>query len=218
MAKARAVGAKITSISARRRGFDSRGAAVIKRYYASPEFAADFQQFLREQYLTVINSESFGVAGLLAYQRSLEVATREQRTNDDIVGSDLPTEMMTDVSIMRLGHRVRLLDVDVDVKSIVDCIRARKRPGRSVLQRRMLATREGVGGQTELVVDVPPIAAEILTLCQSQLTVREIVQEFCSLRTGKLDAPEELSLEEVCRYALRSLHRDKLIRFVAASP
>jgi hypothetical protein len=65
---------------------------------------------------------------------------------------------------------------------------------------------------------VPPIAAEILTLCQSQLTVREIVQEFCSLRTGKLDAPEELSLEEVCRYALRSLHRDKLIRFVTASP
>jgi radical SAM superfamily enzyme YgiQ (UPF0313 family) len=189
--------------------------AHLKRYYASPQFAADFQQFLRERYLTVINPDSFGVAGLLAYQQSLEVALREQSANDDVVVSEMPFDMVADVSIMQLGRRVRLLDVGADVKSIVDCIRARKRPGPSVLQRRMLAIREGAGGQTELV-DVPPIAAEILTLCQNQFTVGDVVREFCS-RTGKCEAPEELSREEVCRYTLRVLQRDKLIRFIASS-
>ena len=179
------------------------------RYYSTLEFTREFRHFLRTVYVERIQPSSVAVAGLVNYQEALDAALSQSESG---VSADLdsPSETVTLDSVPRLAEGVRVLNVDADVKEIIDCLRAKEKLHPAIRRPTVLATRQSCDNGVELL-RIPCLSAQLLGLCDGQSSVREIMAHFsCRDSTsGKGEA------DQVCLYGLRLLGQSALIGFGA---
>jgi radical SAM superfamily enzyme YgiQ (UPF0313 family) len=179
------------------------------RYYGTVKFTQDFRQFLREIYLEEMCRDSVAVAGLLQYQDAI-CAVPSQAPAEKASQKKGFRSIRPDL-VPRLAPGVRAIRLRVDVRGIIDCLRARKKPGTPKQAARTLITRPASPGKADLL-EIPPVSAHILDACDGRRSVREIVKEFSSSHS----AVNEMPPEQICIYGIKLLCEDGLIHFMPA--
>jgi len=179
------------------------------RYYATFGFTREFRHFLRTVYLERLNPLSVAVAGLVDYHEALDSALSESQSGVT-ANLDSSSESVTLDSIPRLARGVRVLNVDADVKEIIDCLRAKEKLHPAIRRPTVLATRQFCDNEVELL-RIPSLSAQLLGLCDGQSSIREIMAQFSwrDSTSGKGEA------DQVCLYGLRLLGQSALIEFGA---
>jgi len=179
------------------------------RYYATFGFTREFRHFLRTVYLERLNPSSVAVAGLVDYHEALDAAL-SQSESGVTANLDSSSERATLDSIPRLARGVRVLNVDADVKEIIDCLRAKEKLHPAIRRPTVLATRQFCDNEVELL-RIPSLSAQLLGLCDGQSSIREIMAQF-SRRDSTSGKGEK---DQVCLYGLRLLGQSALIEFGA---
>jgi len=179
------------------------------RYYSTFEFTREFRHFLRTVYVERIQPSSVAVAGLVNYQEALDAALSQSESG---VTADLdsPSETVTLDSVPRLAEGVRVLNVDADVKEIIDCLRAKEKLHPAIRRPTVLATRQSCDNGVELL-RIPCLSAQLLSLCDGRSSIREIITQF----SERYYTFSEGDADQVCLYGLRLLGQSALIRFGA---
>jgi hypothetical protein len=181
------------------------------RYYATFGFTRQFRHFLRTVYLERIERWSVAVAGLVDYYEALHTALSQSESG---VTADLdsPSKRVTLDSVPRLAEGVRILNVDADVKEIIDSLRAKEKLDPAIRRPTVLATRQFCDNEVELL-RVPSLSAQLLGLCDGRNSVRDIMTQFSAMDS----ALGETQPGEVCLYGLRLLGQSALIEFGASA-
>ncbi len=179
------------------------------RYYSTFEFTREFRHFLRTVYLERMQPLSVAVAGLVDYHETLDAALGQPESGDT-ADLDLSSERITLDSIPRLVEGVRVLNVDADVKEIIDGLRAKEKLDPAIRRPTVLATRQSRDDGVELL-RIPSLSAQLLSLCDGRSSIREIMTQF-SQRDSTFDEGEA---DQVCLYGLRLLGQSALIEFGA---
>ena len=176
------------------------------KYYSSIEFSRDFQQFLKKVYLTEMYPESTAVAGLLEFQEALEAVTE----NEESSGTALERESdgVARQATPCLAPGVQIIRIAIDLGGIIETLRS-KRPYLPVTQRvRVLATIKDADERLRLM-ELPPLLADILYLCDGRSSVRAIASRFSATHR----AVAGIAPRRVCELGLDLLSEHKLIRF-----
>jgi hypothetical protein len=179
------------------------------RYYSTFEFTREFRHFLRTVYLERLNPSSVAVAGLIDYQKTLDAAL--SRSGSGVTANlDLSSERVTLDSIPRLAEGVRVLNVNADVKEIIESLRAKEKLHAAIRRPTVLATRRCCDNEVELL-RIPSLSAQLLSLCDGRSSVREIIEQF-SERNPTFAAEQA---DQLCLYGLRLLGQSALIELRA---
>jgi len=160
-------------------------------------------------YLERLNPSSVAVAGLVHYHEALDAALSESQSGV-AANLDSSSESVTLDSIPRLARGVRVLNVEADVKEIIECLRAKERLDPAIRRPTVLATRPFCDDEVELL-KIPSLSAQLLGLCDGRNSVRDIMTQF--LESGA--APGKGQPDEVCLHGLRLLGQSALIEFGA---
>jgi radical SAM superfamily enzyme YgiQ (UPF0313 family) len=176
------------------------------KYYESIEFSRDFQAFLKAVYLGKMNPESLAVRGLLELQGALEAKSH----SDAVCPNKFEPEegAITPELIPCRVAGVRVVRVGTDVGAIIEALRSKQPLPRVVQSPKVLAATRFEDDQLRLM-ELPPLLADALHLCQGQVTVREIVKRFS--RTHR--DVDGIPAAQVCRVALAALRQNKLVGF-----
>jgi radical SAM superfamily enzyme YgiQ (UPF0313 family) len=175
-------------------------------YYSTPEFRRDFQNYLKEVYLTEVNPESVAVAGLLEYYQEALVAAKGD------IGPNSPANGTGDAikleSVPRLSEGVHVMRLEADVRQIIECLRAQTRPPQNALQPTTLVVRQSPGGNSRLT-QIPKLSAQILEMCDGRKRVEDIVDQF----SGRASEIDGIPSKAVCLCGLRLLGEWGIIRY-----
>jgi radical SAM superfamily enzyme YgiQ (UPF0313 family) len=181
------------------------------KYYCTVEFTRDFKYFLGSVYLKQLRPDSVAVASLVHYYEALDTTPSESgnRPTRD-VGLTF-TEMSLD-SIPQISDGVRVLQLDADVKEVIDCLRAKKPIDSAVHRPTVLATRHSPYNETE-VLKIPSLSAQILALCDGKNTVHDILEKFScgNIAIGKTAAGQ------ICLYGLHLLNQSAVMEFMSST-
>jgi hypothetical protein len=160
-------------------------------YYVTPAFANDLLEFVDEHYLVAMNSASVAAAGMLRYQLALRDEVLRERRQEAKGGPAVP-------------DNVFLLDLDIDVVAIMDCLRRMQLPREMPWGPCSLAVRQKPDYTADLL-RLPPMAAQLLRLCDGKTPVEDLILRIDlpqSLRTAPLDEVGHLALDVLAEQEL----------------
>jgi radical SAM superfamily enzyme YgiQ (UPF0313 family) len=182
------------------------------KYYCTVAFSRDFKSFLRNVYLRQYSVTFPGIEGLLEYYEMLDaVLCPAQGFSEPSPESDAAKEWSA-ASIPRLSNGTCVLRLRMDVKSIIESLRAKSPVPEDVLSPTVMATRDARTGETALY-KMPSLSAMILDLCDGRRDVQSVIRKFSKI-AGLRSAQEA---EAVCLQGLALLNQHSLIEFGAAS-
>jgi radical SAM superfamily enzyme YgiQ (UPF0313 family) len=172
-------------------------------YYSDIRFADDLLCFVSESYLTKINPGSVAAAGMLRYQTALREAIDRS--------PNFPARGVTRNRVGQLNplpaiaKNVLLVELDVDVIAIREALLRRELPIQMPWSQCSLAVRMRSDKRAELL-QLPPLATQLLKMCDGQTTFEEIV-----LRMQIPDTFRSIPAEEVARLGIETLAEQQLI-------
>ena len=158
-------------------------------YFQTKPFRVEFLRFVEECLVTRSPSPA-GLSALVRYARYFEEIYVDDPRADLELTSDgqLKRIAFSATSRPRLAPYVQLIDIDVDFADLME----RLRSGRSLtdvsLRTGLLASRKLPGRWPE-VIQLSPLSAALLRLCDCGLTVDEIIKSLTDLRAGPAGIP-----------------------------
>jgi radical SAM superfamily enzyme YgiQ (UPF0313 family) len=176
--------------------------AEWERYYASADFRMDFTQFVQSRYLCGAESDG-ALEALLRLGESVS-ADRPDRYPVPAAGMhEGPAKRPPRLIVPLLRPEVRIFDLDVDLRAILDSLRRGNGLPAPAMSRITLATRTGVRHATD-IMELTPLSASFLKLCDgraldSVAAGLEIDGELESLGREQVAA---LTFQELCRQRL----------------
>ncbi len=172
-------------------------------YYAQPGFAADFLQFVRQQYIPMASKSPLAMTTLVEYEAALLGRDQEPAADDISKNSE---ELFSPDSRPQLLPGVHVVNLPADYQEVVRRLR-QKSPLHDVPDQPVkLAIRRTAPGPAE-ARQLTPLSAELLGLCEDGLTVQEITAEFLQRKIEVPGVPAELA----CVAGLEILRRQRLI-------
>ena len=154
----------------------------LRHYYTQEVFRKEFLGFIGAR---LTEFESPAVEALFAYHQAVLRADSE--------GALLPREgrLVSDDALMPDDIPVRarfvhVLELDWDVQSAIDAVKCGKWTG-AIRKRKLYRTEESAEGQVRLV-EIEPLVARALKVCDGRRAVREAVTELAAC----FDCPDEL--------------------------
>jgi len=172
-------------------------------YYAQPGFAADFLQFVRQQYIPTASKSPLAMTTLVEYEAALLGRDQEPAADDISKNSE---ELFSPDSRPQLLPGVHVVNLPADYQEVVRRLR-QKSPLHDVPDQPVkLAIRRTAPGPAE-ARQLTPLSAELLGLCEDGLTVQEITAEFLQRKIEVPGVPAELA----CVAGLEILRRQRLI-------
>jgi radical SAM superfamily enzyme YgiQ (UPF0313 family) len=187
-------------------------------YHQCAEFRRDFLRFVQERYCDDDASPAApALASILAYASSFHEVAVEDPTADlrhDAGGARLaraPREALRATSIPCLAPNVRLLEVGVDYQALKQALVEKRSLGEVPRCRRRLASRK-VPGKWPEVLQLSPLSASVLDLCDGRRTVEEIGREMARLALDLQGIPTD----KASLLGLELLRHDHLIEDLAA--
>jgi radical SAM superfamily enzyme YgiQ (UPF0313 family) len=173
-------------------------------YYAQAEFPADFCRFVRDHYIPLANAP-LAISALVDYETALLAPGHQlsegQQQDAASEADELPSEDRP-----RLLDGVEIIDLSADYQEIVRRLRERSSLHDVRNHPVKLAVRRTQPGDVE-VRQLSPLSAELIELCSSNLTVKEITAEFLLRQIQVSGIPPE----KVCLAGLEILRQQRLI-------
>ncbi len=185
-------------------------------YYAQSGFAADFLRFVRLHYIPMMSRAPLAITALAEYEAALlgrdpesdeadAMSGEEVQYFDDLLSADME-ELLSQDSRPQLLPSVNVIKIPADYQEIVRRLRQKKSlhdiPERPV----KLAVRRPPQGQAE-IRQLTPLSAELLELCDGNLTVDDITAEF---RQRKIEV-SGVSADKLCLAGIEMLRQQRLI-------
>jgi radical SAM superfamily enzyme YgiQ (UPF0313 family) len=192
-------------------------------YYAQSGFPADFVRFVQQEYIPSQSKAPLAMTVLAEYEAALLAGDREpqeaQAARDHQASADQPSakqvpakqvpakddELLSPESRLRLLPGVNVIQLPADYHEIVRRLRQKSPlhdlPGQPV----KLAIRR-TAAEPE-VRQLTPLSAELLDLCASGMTVKEMRGEFL-LRGIELSG---ISADKLCLAGIEILRQQRLI-------
>lgn len=183
-------------------------------YYASDAFRSDFLEFVASKILVADDPESLAVRTLLEYESQVgrlapHDAAAPQTRPPACDRAYLPADLG---ATQRLAPGVVLVRLSVDYQNVISCLRD-KRPLRDVPRRPVVVAERPLPGRRFEEVQLSPLSAALVELCDGVRTVRDIAAIFPRLGAGL----DELPAEQACRFALYELAQQGLLVFSPAA-
>jgi hypothetical protein len=142
-------------------------------YFQKHLFHQDFLEFMTTVIAVNYCDSKYIISALADYESSL--LTRKRR-KQDVATEENSTDILTLSTILLLSNSIVLTTVEADYEEILRCLR-RKRNFLNVDRKKtFLVTR--FEGSKMRVVQIAPLAAEILRLCNGKRTMGSIIKEF----------------------------------------
>lgn len=171
-------------------------------YYSQGRFRVMFLDFVRTCYIGEMATERAAIAALTQTEGVRLVNRPKQQTTAD-TADDLNAD-----SLPYRTDNLAILDLGIDYKELIQCLRNKTNLSR-VAQRRTTVAFTPTGEKRPGVLQMAPLSASLLSLCDGKRTVSEIVRKFSDERTGDDGIPVEVE----CLFGLLQLQKDGLVRF-----
>jgi len=172
-------------------------------YYAVGNFPTDFLDFVRLHYIPALSEAPIAVTALVEYEAALLGAVNElagEEASDDL------DELIAPDSRLRLHPGVGVIEVSADYQEIVQRLKQRS-PLDDIRSRPVkLAIRRTATGPVE-VRQLSPLSTQLLSLCESGLTVEEIAEQFRQIDIEVAGVPPD----KLCLAGLEILRHQHLI-------
>lgn len=189
-------------------------------YYGKMEFYQDFLEFLKTRYLTEMAKAPLVLSALIEYESTLaseyEDAASEESPSGSTQGpAQSPTTLRPDM-IPHLADGVRLIELEVDYKKIIQCLRRKGRLKRVTKHPVTTVTRKSAQRSHQINTDIlqlSPLSAQLLHLCNGRRTVKEISDLFSS----SADNVDGIPADKACIFGLEMLRLQNLI-IVSSGP
>jgi radical SAM superfamily enzyme YgiQ (UPF0313 family) len=176
-------------------------------YYAQPGFAADFFEFARVQYIPTASKAPLAITTLVDYEAALLGRDEElEQTSKPAQVPDGTEELLSPDSRLKLLPGVHVVKVPADYQEIVRRLRQKSPLHDIPSQPVRLAVRRTQPGLAE-IRQLSPLSAELLALCENNLTLEEITAEFLQRKIEVPGVPTNLA----CAAGLEILRRQRLI-------
>ena len=184
----------------------ARSGPEMRRYYSTWEFDRHFVEFLESRPAAARGPFE---AVLLEFEEALIEALRREN------GGPAPAaelEVLESDMRLALAPHVYLLRLNGDLNRVTELLAAHALPDESIHRPTIVATRL-ISEEDVEVVEVPPLSAQFLGLCDGRATVDEVLRDFaagCTPVGG-------MSAWDVATYALQTVYQGKLVRAIDAA-
>jgi radical SAM superfamily enzyme YgiQ (UPF0313 family) len=176
-------------------------------YYLRDEFRRDFLRFVEERFVRSGRpATAAAFSALVAYETEFDAVVAEDSA------PEAPRPALEVASVPALAANVRLVDVSVDYRKLLDVLIEGGSLDEVPQVRQRLASRQLPGCRPE-VLQLSPLSAAVLALCDGRRTVAEVGQEMARLPFDLHGIPAG----QACRVGLARLQRDGLIEDLAAA-
>ncbi len=183
-------------------------------YHASDAFRSDFLEFVASEYLAEEDVELLAVATLLEYETQFERLHQRGTAlppacppapEDASPAADLE-------AVPRVAPGVVLLHLSADYERVIDCLRSNRSLRDVPRHPVVVADRQLPGGRVE-VLQLSPLSAALIELCDGVRTVRDIATLFPRLGEGL----DRFPAEQACCFALNELVQQGMLVFPPAA-
>jgi radical SAM superfamily enzyme YgiQ (UPF0313 family) len=176
-------------------------------YYLRDEFRRDFLCFVEERFVRSGSSATAAAfSSLVAYETEFDAVVAEDSAPEP------PRPALQVASVPALAANVRLVDVSVDYRKLLDVLIEGGSLDEVPQVRQRLASRQLPGCRPE-VLQLSPLSAAVLALCDGRRTVAEVGREMARLPFDL----HGISAGQACQMGLARLQRDGLIEDLAAA-
>ena len=171
-------------------------------YYAYGPFAGDFLEFVQSHYLPAASRAPLAISTLAEYESALLTSRTQkvERAERSPVNADVDSFLSPD-SRPQLHPAIRVIQLDADYQEIIRRLRSRQELN-DVQEKRVTL----VITPTQ-VVQLSPLSAELLSLCQGRHTIKEITEEFFLRKIEVPGVPPDM----VCLAGIELLRQQRLI-------
>ncbi len=186
-------------------------------YFQTAGFKRDFLAFVRSRYVDG-GAHAPALAALVAYFSSFDDVAVEDPSADlanvrkEMADGDgvLRRKAFRRESVPGLAKNVRCIDIDVDYRSLLECLVEGRGLDHVQRGRFRLASRK-IAGQWPQVLQLSPMSASILNQVDGVKTVAEIGENLAKDSIHFADAP----IDTACLVGLELLRHDGLVDEVA---
>jgi radical SAM superfamily enzyme YgiQ (UPF0313 family) len=189
-------------------------ARVDGEYHASDSFRSDFLEFVALEYLAEDDVEMLAVTTLLEYETQFErlhqCGTALPAACPPAPGDVSPAPDLE--AVPRVAPGVVLLHLSADYECVIDCLRSNRSLRDVPRHPVVVADRQLPDGRVE-VLQLSPLSAALIELCDGVRTVRDIATLFPRLGVGLDRFPPE----PACRFALHELAQQGMLVFSPAA-
>ncbi len=181
-------------------------AAGGRQYYLDGAFRRDFLAFVHNVSQAAAGPNAGAVAAVLQYEEALDRARETASTR----GTAADVAETTDLeAVPLLAPGVAMLSLETDYPAIVECLR-KKRSAKDVRGRKLVVADRRSHSSIE-VIELTPLAAALMKLCDGTRAVKDLATVFPVLEDGLQKMPPRAA----CLFALNELGRQGLIVFRA---
>ena len=186
---------------------------VDGEYHASNTFRGDFLEFVASEYLAGDDPEALAVATLLEYETQVGRLNQSEAAPPPASPAPGGVSPAADLdAVPRAAPGVLLLRLSADYERVIDCLRSNRSP-RDVPRHPVVVTHRQLPGERVEVLQLSPLSAALIDLCDGVRTVQEIAALFPRLGEGLDRFPPE----QACRFALNELVQQELLIFSPAA-
>lgn len=175
-------------------------------YYANQAFRVDFLQFVQLHYVPLMSRAPVAITALL----DCELAALQENPDAYDQAYDHSGEPISPESCPCLRPGVSLIQLNLDYQEILRRLRENRSLNDVPSSTAMFLVRKNAARQAELI-ELSPLSAELLRLCDGERTVREIAGEFL-LRDLEVSG---IPADRVCLAGIELLRQQRLVTCVA---
>jgi radical SAM superfamily enzyme YgiQ (UPF0313 family) len=186
----------------RRRNDSSFDGSGRTSYYANDRFRCDFLEFVGSRYIPAESKAPVAITALL----DCELAVRQENPDTYDHADDHREEPISPQSCPRLRHGVSLMPLNVDYQEMLRRLREKRSLNDVPSSTAMLLIRKNAARQAELI-ELSPLSAELLALCDGDRTVSEIAAELWLRNIGVAGIP----LDKLCTAGIELLRQQRLV-------
>jgi radical SAM superfamily enzyme YgiQ (UPF0313 family) len=184
-------------------------------YYANVSFHRDFLEFVRSQYLIHKAKAVVALSVLVDYESAFDAEGPTACFGTDEYALEATDDFggLIGPEVRAVPARgLRITPLNADYSKIILCLRRKGRLDKVRECKVTLVTRENPEKRVE-VLQLSPLSAELLSLCDGKRTVSEIADEFSTLQQGVDGVPAE----KACIWGLELLRRQGLVVITTTS-
>lgn len=181
----------------------------LQTYYAGPVFRAEFRTYVREVLTRRLPAVAHVFESLAVYQKSYE-----SRTVDTATGQTPRNPSRVPLpgrSRPQLAPGLTVATIEADYSQILACLRHGGRLSRIVKRSSTVLTRGD--GRRVKTLQLSPLSAELVALCDGEHTLQEIVRAF-GRRRPKIFG---IDSDKACLIGLRLLQKQGILKIALPS-
>jgi radical SAM superfamily enzyme YgiQ (UPF0313 family) len=181
-------------------------ALPVREYYSSPQFKAEFIEFVRSDCIMRFPNAAGALRTLADYYAGFESESAVPNRRGKVVNAIFPHAYPVP------SPAIQIADLDIDWRELIRRLRRKGRLDRITVRPCTLVTRTRKGRHE--ILQMSELSAELLHLCDGRLTLAEIARVFANLHPLIAGIPGE----KACVAAIAILRRKGFLSLLEEAP